>query len=279
MNAQIATPDTLSNLSTVELRSSIMQRWMLRSSTLLGWIGFLAIWYIISVLIVGTRLLPMPHVVAGDAWSVLREQDFRSNLQSSLTRVLVGFFLALVISAGLGWLIAYNAWWRTLFTTLFGFIVSTPLVSLAILTLVIFGISSIGPILTTTLVATPYLMMNVAQGLAGTDQKLIVMSESFSRTRSQIVKGVLLPSSLLSVFNGMRLAFAVAWRMELLTEIFAASSGIGLQIRQAYQGYDIRGMLAWALLFIVVMILFENLVFRQLEYRIYGRGVRQRIIV
>ena len=36
--------------------------------------------------------------------------------------------------------------------------------ALAILTLVVFGVSSLGPIITTSVVATPYIMMNVAQG-------------------------------------------------------------------------------------------------------------------
>ena len=143
-----------------------------------------------------------------------------------------------MVSIGLGWLIAYNAWWRTLLRTIVQLVVSTPIVSLAILTLVVFGVSSLGPVITTALVATPYIMMNVAQGLTGVDRRLIVMSESFGRTRPQIISGVLLPSSLISVLAGARLAFAVAWRMELLTEIFAASEGVGFQIRRSFESYD-----------------------------------------
>lgn len=278
MNVPVTSPDMYSELSTIELRTSILQRWVLRSSTMIGWLAFIAVWYVISLFVLDTRRLPPLHVVAGDAWTVVTEQEFRSNLQSSFLRVMTGFVLALLISAAFGWLIAYNTWWRTLLTTLFEFVASTPIVSLAIMTLVVFGVSSIGPILTTALAATPYIMMNVAQGLAGADDKLIVMSESFSRTRPQIIKGVLLPSSMLSVLGGTRLAFAVAWRMELLTEVFAASSGVGYQIRRNFESYDIRGTLAWSLLFVIVMLVIENLVFRQVENRIYGRGLRQRII-
>ena len=80
-----------------------------------------------------------------------------------------------------------------------------------------------------------------------------------------------MPSSLISVLAGARLAFAVAWRMELLTEIFAASEGVGFQIRRSFEGYDVRGMIAWTVLFIAVMLIFENLVFRQIERRLQGR--------
>ena len=121
--------------------------------------------------------------MAGESWTLITERDFRTNMQASLLRVLGGFLLAAVVSTGLGWLIAYNAWWRTLLRTIVQLVVSTPIVSLAILTLVVFGVSSLGPVIVTALVATPYIMMNVAQGLTGVDRRLIVMSESFGRTR------------------------------------------------------------------------------------------------
>ena len=265
------TPDAISELTAREMRREVVRRWLFRLSVLVGWFVFIGVWYVFSRLVFDTRQLPEPHVIASESWTLITERNFRVHMQASLLRVLGGFLLAVVVSTGLGWLIAYNAWWRTLLRTIVQFVVSTPIVSLAILTLVIFGVSSVGPVVTTALVATPYIMMNVAQGLTGVDRRLIVMSESFGRTRPQIILGVLLPSSLVSVLVGARLAFAVAWRMELLTEIFAASEGVGFQIRRSFESYDVRGMIAWTVLFIAVMLIFENLVFRQIERRLHGR--------
>ena len=50
--------------------------------------------------------------------------------------------------------------------------------------------------------------------------------------------------------------------------MFASSKGIGFQIRRSFESYDIRGMLAWAVLFVGIMLLIENLVFRQIERRL-----------
>ena len=265
------TPDAISALSVREMRRAVARRWLFRFSVLTGWVAFVVVWYLFSRLIFNPQQLPEPHVVAREAWTVITTEGFRTNIQASLTRVLGGFLLAVVVSSGLGWLIAYNAWWRTLLRTIVGLVVSTPIVSLAVLTLFVFGVSSLGPTITTALVATPYMVMNVAQGLTGVERKLIVMSESFGRTRSQIIGGVLLPSSVISMLTGARLAFAVAWRMELLAEIFAASEGVGFQIRRSFESYNVRGMLAWTVLFIAVMLIFENLVFRQIENRLQGR--------
>ena len=272
LTAPSLTPDTVSDLSAHELRREALRRWLLRFSVLTGWIAFVGVWYVFSRMIFNPQQLPEPHVVAQESWMLITEREFHTNMQASLTRVLGGFTLALVVSTGLGWLVAYNAWWRTLLRTIVQLVASTPIVSLAILALMVFGVSSVGPLVTTAVVATPYIVMNVAEGLTGVDRRLIVMSESFSRTRSQIISGVLVPSSLISVVGGARLAFAVAWRMEFLTEIFAASEGVGFQIRRSFESYDVQGLLAWTVLFLVVMLVFENLVFRQIERRLQGRS-------
>ena len=265
------TPESMSELSTRELRRDIIRRWFYRLSVVVGWVSFIVVWYVLSRLAFDTQRLPEPHVIVGEMWNVIREGGFRSNFQASFIRVLEGFLIAMVVSVGLGWLITYNAWWRALLQTIMQFVVSTPIVSLAVLTLIVFGVSTTGAVLATALVATPYIMMNVAQGLTGVDRGLIIMSESFGRTRPQIAWGVLFPSSMLSVLAGARLAFSVAWRMELLTEVFAASEGIGFQIRRSFEGYNIREMIAWAALFVMAMLIFENLVFRQIERRVAAR--------
>ena len=266
--APAGAPTDVAELSMRELRRHVWARWGYRVSVVAGWAVFIAIWYLVARFAFSPQQLPQPHVVATEAWDVLTTREFSTNVQASILRVVAGFLLALLASVVLGLLIAYSTWWRRLLNSLLLFIVSVPTVSFAILSLIVLGISPMGPILTSMVVATPYITMNLAQGLTGVDRRLIVMSESFGRTRGQIITGILLPSSLLSILGGARLAFAVAWRMELLTEVFASSEGIGFQIRRSFESYDIRGMLAWAVLFIIIMLLIENLVFRQVERRL-----------
>ncbi len=265
------TPEAMTQLSVREMRRVVVRRWLFRFSVLTGWIAFVAAWYGLSSLVLNTQQLPPPHIVAREAWNVITESGFAGHIRATLTRVLGGFLLASVASAGLGWLIAHSAWWRTLLRTIVQLIVSTPIVGLAVVTLFVFGVSSRGPTLVAAVVATSYMAMNVAQGLAGVEKNLVVMSESFGRTRSQITWGVLLPSSFISLLTGARLAFAAAWRVELLTEVFAASDGVGFKIRRSFESYDVRGMLAWTVIFVALMLIFENLVFRRIDNRLQAR--------
>lgn len=261
-------PDAISQLSAMELRRSVWRRWGVRSVVVVGWAVFILVWYLASYLVTrlrGTALLPPPHTIVDRAWELITGGGFSSSLISSITRLLGGFLLALAVGAVLGLVIAYNDWWRNLLQGPLQLITSLPTISLAVLALILFGISPLGPVLVTMLVALPYITRNVAQGITGVDRKLIVMSEAFGRTRQQIVKDILIPSSVLSTLGGARVAFAVAWRMELLAEVFASSQGIGFQIRRSFESYDTQALLAWTAMFVAVMLVFENLVLRRID--------------
>ena len=234
----------------------------------MGWAAFIGIWYLVSAFLLDTRRLPAPHTAAVDSWDVLTGGEFGANFGASITKLAAGFVLALAIGIALAALAAYNEWWRNLIRGLLGWVASAPTVALAVYALIIFGIASAGPIMATMAATVPYVTNSLIQGLFGVDRRLIVMSESFGRTRSQIISAVLVPASLLSLGAGLRIAFAVAWRVELLTEVFAAPDGFGAQIRRRFESYDIRGMIGWTVVFVVIMILVESLIFRQLERRL-----------
>src|SRR3990172_13308318 len=131
--------------------------------------------------------------------------------------------------------------------------------------LVILGISILGPVISVGLVSMPYVAINVAEGLDSVDRRLMQMSDAFSRRRVGGVRHVLVPSVAPFAFAGVRLSFALAWKVEQLTEVFGSSSGIGFQIRVEFEDFSISGMLAWVLLFIVFMILVERFVLVRLE--------------
>ena len=278
-SAQHATPDAIAKLSAKEFQRTVLRRWSHLVSIVVGWGLFICAWYALSTLI-GSQKLPSPHVIFSEVWTIIigpggdtpnasAEANFVSSIQVSLTRVVTGFLLAFIISIGLASLVAYRTWWRDVVTRLLELITNIPTVSLALIALLTLGVSSLGPTLTTTLVATPYILMNLLEGLTNVDHGLIIMSRSFGRTRMQIITSVLIPSSFYSMLGGARTAFTAAWHMEILTEVFASSAGVGFQIRSSFVAHDLRGLLAWTVLFILIMLIFDNLIFRQIENRAY----------
>ncbi|MDF2823168.1 MAG: putative nitrate/sulfonate/bicarbonate transporter inner rane protein, partial [Mycobacterium sp.] len=88
-------------------------------------------------------------------------------------------------------------------------------------------------------------------------------------------KSVFLPSVMPFLFAALRYGFAMAWKVEALTEVFGGRSGIGFMIRQSYQEFSVAGVLAWTGFFVIFILLIERVFLAGLERRFFAyRGDR-----
>ena len=135
---------------------------------------------------------------------------------------------------------------------------NVPGLTYAVFALVIFGVGPGGPIVVSALVAVPFIAINVAEGVRSVDGDLLAMCEAFERSPRDVLRHVYLPAVSAFVLVGVRYGFAMAWKVEALTEVFGAQNGVGFMIRKAYQEFQVDDMLAWTMLFVIVMILIER---------------------
>ena len=227
--------------------------------------GFVLVWTLLSEFIVGEFLLPPPLEIGQEMWDIVRTGAFLGQFVPTIMRLGYGFGLALVIGFPIGYLMGTSRYWRAFFHDMVIVAGSIPGITYAVMALVVLGISVLGPVISVGLVSMPYVAINVAEGLDSVDRRLVQMSEAFGRGRPAVVRHVLVPSVAPFAFAGVRLSFALAWKVEQLTEVFGSSKGVGFQIRREFEDFSIPGMLAWVLLFIVFMILVERFVLVRLE--------------
>jgi NitT/TauT family transport system permease protein len=181
-----------------------------------------------------------------------------------------------LVGAPVGYLMGRYTYWKAFFHDGMTVAGTIPALTYAVLSLIIFGLSNLGPVLAVALVSTPYVAINVAEGIRGVDQSLIKMSQAFGRSPQQIRRQVFVPTIVPYVFAAVRMSFAVAWKVEALTEVFGGTNGVGFQIRNEYQLFNITGVIAWMALFIVFMLLIERLLLRKLENRLLAWRPEER---
>jgi NitT/TauT family transport system permease protein len=240
-----------------------------------GWVAMWAVWEAASWWY-GERILPRPMTVLDEMIGLIRGGDFASDLTASVLKTFAGFAVAAVVGAPIGYLMGRFRYWHAFFhdgVTIAGTI---PGLVYAVLSLIVFGLSNLGPILAVALVSAPYVALNVAEGIRGVDKSLVTMSEAFGRTQRQIRREVLIPTIVPFVFAAIRMSFAVAWKVEALTEVFGGRNGVGFQIRTEYQLYNIAGVLAWMFLFIAFMLVIERLVLAKIESRLLAWRPEER---
>jgi NitT/TauT family transport system permease protein len=232
-----------------------LRRWGL---VLLGWLALLAVWEWGSRQFTGT-VLPGPDLVAIEMWEIVVSGRLVENFVTSVWRTFAGFAVAVVAGVPVGFAMGRSNYWRAFFQDGITISGTIPGLTYAVLALIIFGLSTLGPVLAVALVSAPYVALNVAEGIRGVDRDLVNMSRAFNRSAAQIRRHVLLPTIVPFVYVAIRLSFAVAWKVEALTEVFGGRNGVGFEIRREYQLFNVTGLLAWMFLFIAFMLLIERL--------------------
>jgi NitT/TauT family transport system permease protein len=187
-----------------------------------GWIGFIGIWYLAALIVGSEAKMPSPGRVLHEVWIIFTgDPDFAQdeggifwpNFTASVIRVLLGFLVGVAFGTPVGFFMGRSAYGNALLKSPVMVLGSIPGLTYAVMALVVFGISFIGPIVAIGLISMPYIALNVAEGVRGVDRNLINMSTAFGRSPEQIFRNVVLPSVLPFIFAGVRLSFSLSWKV------------------------------------------------------------------
>lgn len=223
-----------------------------------GWLTIALAWEVAARYLTG-GIFPGPLAVATEMAELLAAGNVFPHFATTLWKIAVGFGIGTMVGVPVGYLMGRYTYWAAFFrdgVTISG---SIPTVSYAVMSLILFGLSPIGPILVVAIVSTPHIAVNVAEGTENVDANLRRMSQAYGRSAADIRRHVDLPSIAPYIFAGVRISFAVAWKVAALTEVFGGSGGVGYEIKHEYQAFNIAGLLAWMFFFVIFMLALERL--------------------
>jgi NitT/TauT family transport system permease protein len=94
------------------------------------------------------------------------------------------------------------------------------------------------------------------------------MSAVYHATPRQRWKDVVLPQLVPALFAALRTGFALSWKLVLVLEAVATSTGVGAEMTFAFRKLDSAEMVAWALILGVFMWIVEQQAFGRVERRL-----------
>jgi NitT/TauT family transport system permease protein len=238
--------------------------------SLLGAASFLGLWAALAEWQFEPIVLPSPFAVADNMWSLLREGVVADAFLKSLGKTMMGWGVAVALGIPIGLLMGRYRYARAFFHDLVYLLANVPLVVYAVISLVVFGISDIGPAFVVMLLVLPAVSINVAAGVASADEGLISMSRAFRRRGVQVTRWVVIPSVLPFLLAAGRVSFADSWKLEALTETFGSSSGVGFEIHKAFTSFSVLDALSWMMFFVIFVIVVERLLLAPAERRIFA---------
>jgi NitT/TauT family transport system permease protein len=192
-----------------------------------------------------------------------------SNFYVTADRFFSGLAIALVAGVVLGLLIGMWPLARALLKDTMTVGLAIPAIIWALLTALWFGFAWKAPVLTVALTATPFVAVNVTQGVQAAPRDLLRMSKAFGVPLKRRVRYLVLPFVMDYVFTGLRFGIITGWNGVLLSEWFASTEGVGWQTRYWYDANNFTGFVAWIVLFVGFIVIFDRLVLAPIQNRVF----------
>jgi NitT/TauT family transport system permease protein len=238
----------------------------------------LGTWYFIYYTL-DSRIFPSPYEVVEFMWeevtltSGVRYSSVAENIyvQFGITvmRLTIGFFIALILGTVIGLAMGISKKVDAFFHDWVMAVLAMPALVYALFLGLALGFTNRGPILAVVIAGTPFVIINIREGVRNTPRELIDMAKSFEVPQGKITRHVLLPSLMPFFFAAIRYAYAVGWKGLVITEVFASDRGMGWTIKFWYDAHRAKGVIGYALFFIIFALALEKLVFDPLADRAF----------
>lgn len=171
------------------------------------------------------------------------------HLWASLRRVLISLGLATLVGAPLGVLLGLWKSAERSTSAIFQFVRMISPISWMPIAVMALGVGDLPVLFLLSMAAVWPVMLNTATGVAAVDRNMILLAQSLSATRWEIIFRVIVPSILSYVLTGLRLAVGVAWIVLVPAEMLGVHAGLG------YYVLDTRDRLAYAELAAVILLI------------------------
>jgi NitT/TauT family transport system permease protein len=198
--------------------------------------------------------LPAPSRILLGLWGVIASGAFNAAVLKTLTNVGLAFVLSVVVGIAAGAAIHRVRLLRALLEPLFATYYAIPIYAFYPLFIVVFGLGDAPQVLIGFMLAVVSMIVST---LAGLDSVPTVLGKTARVMRLgpvETVRRVTLPYAAPYLFTGIKLAVAYAFIGVIGAEFIMSSTGLGYEIRFAYDNLDNNVMYPLILLILLIAV-------------------------
>lgn len=226
-----------------------------------------ALWFLVHPL---TRFLPSPQEVWAEGLTLIAEPATYQNILRSLQRLLIGLSAGYVLAFLVALAGRASDWWRRFFSMPVYVTITTPSLAFALFCLTVFGLSDVSVYVSVAAVIFPFVVVSLHEGFESLDSRLNDMSRVYRLTTGQRLRHVSIPEMAPFLFAALRNAYALGWKIVVVTEVFSAQQvGIGAEYNRAYDFFALETLVVWVVFFLIVVFGVEFGIFRPWERRVF----------
>lgn len=222
------------------------------------------------------RFFPPPMTIVEafvDTWIGAR---LWNDVLPSLGRLFFGVLFSIAVGVGAGIVIGRVRWLRELLNPMLEFFRAVPPPVLIPIIAVLLGPTDAMKITVIVVGAIWPVLLNTIDGVRATDSVMTETARSFSLTRAEQLRYLVLPAASPRIMAGVRQALSIALILMVISEMFYSSSGLGYQIVYFQRNYLIAQMWSGILLLGLIGVLLAA-IFGVVERRVlrWYHGIKE----
>jgi NitT/TauT family transport system permease protein len=233
----------------------------------------LGAWYAGS-LFAGERMLPGPEAVFAAVAEEARSGALAFHLAATLARVALAFTLAMAIGTALGLLMGRVKLADQLGDPWLVVLLNLPALVIIMLAYVWGGLTEAAAIAAVAINKIPNTIVTIREGARALDPALDEMARVFAMPRARTIRHVLMPQIAPYFAAAARSGLSLVWKIVLVVELLGRTNGVGFEMGIAFQLFDVTRIIAYALVFVAVMLTIETVLVQPLERRVSRWRVR-----
>ena len=230
-------------------------------------VAMLIVWWLLTFFFPAS-LVPRPYETLLEVGSIVSSGSFFSEMGATLRRVGVGFGIAMLISIPLGILMGTVKSLENFFEPPVILGLTMPGLVWAVMAIMFFGLNETSAYAAVAVTILPMLAISLWQGTKSIEKDLIDMSTAFHASAWSKVVDVILPQLISHILAAIRYGLGLAWKVVVVVEMFGFSNGVGYQVVRGFNVFSMKQVMAWAITFLVVMIVIEFGIIGWLESRV-----------
>lgn len=218
----------------------------------------LVLWSVLSYTgLVSSMLLPTPTAVVKAAIVMFSEENLWLDIAASFGRVLGGFGAAAAIGIPIGIAMGTFTSMESFFSPIVGTMRYMPVSAFIPLVIIWFGLGELGKVVMIFLGIVFYNAMMIADAVKFIPSELINAAYTLGAKQKDIVLKVILPASVPSILDTLRVNVAGAWNFLVISELIAADKGLGFRIVKAQRFVQTDKVLAIVVIIGIIGLLLD----------------------
>lgn len=231
-----------------------------------------------------TDFLPSPASTVAMAFDLLGRPDTYADLGATARRLVVGLLMGYALAVTVALMMQFSPWWNRFFSPAVYITITAPSMVVALLCLMVFGLSEFGVYMSVAIVVFPFVVVSLDEGVKAIDTRLTEMSRIYGFGTRARLRHQVIPEMAPFLFSAFRNVHALGWKIVVIAELFSQQIGIGAEYKRAYGFFQLERLVVWTFFFIAMVTTVEYGILRPLERHVFRwrsptRKARQALAV